>query len=136
MNPKEYALDAATMFLYCSNSAGARLRSFFDIVYPTTPNGSRPPPIAFATRDHPLTSFYMGSFFRFRNGSQFPTHAYACFAGWRRQPPPLDICSKPVRRGLRLAWNPPAFAKPASGLRSRFSGRLGGRSKVAHIVRV
>jgi hypothetical protein len=32
-------------------------RSIFDIVYPTTPNGRRPPPLPFARGIAPLTSF-------------------------------------------------------------------------------
>jgi hypothetical protein len=51
-------------------------RSIFDIVYPTTPNGSRPPQILHAPRNRRVSFLYMGSFLGIeKHRSQFLTHA-------------------------------------------------------------
>jgi len=74
------------MFLLCSIALGSsRRRSdgaqsprrwIFDIVYPTTPNGTDRRPNPLAPKNHPVNFLYMGSFLRFKkNRSQFLTYA-------------------------------------------------------------
>jgi hypothetical protein len=45
-----------------SDGAEKAPRSIFDIVYPTTPNGSRPPDVLPAPRNRPVNFLYMGLF--------------------------------------------------------------------------
>jgi hypothetical protein len=80
--PFDFSADCSYYVLIASNPAGSgpmepkAPRSIFDIVYPTTPNGSPPPQIALAVRNRPVNFLYMGLFLGIeKHRSQFLTHA-------------------------------------------------------------